>query len=146
MMTDMPSKVVATNGPPEDIAAINGIIDQLSRAFFDRDADQLMSHFIRDPDDRFVVFDFSPPLMDIGWRNAYEKSLAFFAQLNGPADISWEERRITVEGHMAFVAARLECRATTCSGDAISLTGRSTIIFQKISGVWLIVHEHDSCL
>ncbi len=48
------------------------------------------------------------------------------------------------EGDIAWTAAALKEEAATSTGKQEMATMRWTVIFQKMDGKWLIVHEHTS--
>jgi len=55
-----------------------------------------------------------------------------------------DDVQIHHEGDMAWSAAVLKEEATTSTGKQEMATMRWTVIFQKMDGKWLIVHEHTS--
>jgi ketosteroid isomerase-like protein len=111
------------------------MVDQ-QRAVCAKDVDGIMAHYAAE----VVVFNVKPPFQTRGtedWRRAWETSLAHF-----PASFAMETRdfSITVRGELAL--AHYLVRFTGLPGDQTWI--RTTAVFERNEGKWLIVHEHNS--
>lgn len=135
--------VSAFGSTKKDVDAVNAVIDAVEKGFATRDADALMSNYVKEPG-ALVVFDLSPPARDIGYEQNLAKLKTFFSGLSGPAVFKWHDRRVQVDGRHAYVTALLSFTGTTINGAKLENEARSTLVLQRIDGKWLIVHEHDS--
>ena len=87
-----------------------------------------------------VPSDFAPPIM--GWQNyvpLYERQKAAFASMQ-------LVRRNTIifpHGDVAWAMYQWEFSALL-NGAPYDLRGQTTLVFNKVGGNWLIVHNHTS--
>jgi ketosteroid isomerase-like protein len=90
----------------------------------------------------FVSGDFAPPI--IGWQNyvpLYERQKAAFASMQ-------LVRRNTIifpHGDVAWAMYQWEFSALL-NGVPYDLRGQTTLVFNKVAGNWLIVHNHTSSI
>jgi ketosteroid isomerase-like protein len=90
----------------------------------------------------FVSGDFAPPIM--GWQNyvpLYERQRAAFASMQ-------LVRRNTIifpHGDVAWAMYQWEFSALL-NGAPYDLRGQTTLVFNKVGGSWLIVHNHTSSI
>jgi ketosteroid isomerase-like protein len=96
------------------------------------------------PGDQLFVFDVVPPREYVGW-NAYKKDWqGLFAAYPGPATNVISEQTINVSGSLAYGHNVQAGTFTRKDGTKASFTTRTTDIYRKIGGKWLIVEEHNS--
>jgi uncharacterized protein (TIGR02246 family) len=91
-----------------------------------------------------VSFDVEPPLRYAGAENKRRAWRAFFAVHTGPVSYEVRELNVTMNGELAFVHSLNHVSGTLASGHASDLWLRWTACFQRIDGVWLVVHDHVS--
>ena len=96
-----------------------------ARAVSAKDINGVMSLYSRD----IVSFDVNPPLRYAGAQTKRQAWLKVF---------------ITTDGDLAFVHSLSHVRGTLANGHTTDLWVRWTACFRRISGVWLIVHDHVS--
>jgi uncharacterized protein (TIGR02246 family) len=121
-------------------AVIRQRIDDWVKAFRAKDIDRVMSLYAPD----VVSFDIVPPLRYVGataYRRPWQEAFATYA---GPIDYEVRDLNVTMNGDMAFVYSLNRMGGTLSSGVATDLWLRWTACFQRVDGVWLVVHEHVS--
>ena len=96
--------------------------------------------------DTFSSFDFGRPSQ--GFQD-WPKAAAYyqrFMELPRTWDLSpLGTPSVTIRGNIAWATLALEGRGTLADGAELHmLEARVTLIFERIDGVWLIVHEHGS--
>lgn len=121
---------------------INTMIDEIEAGFAAKDADGVMSHYVREPGG-LVVFDLAPPLDDIGFEQNLAKLHTFFGGL-ASVECRWTQRRVFAGDTVVAVTARLTMTATNVEGAELAHEMRSTLVFVRHGERWLCTHEHDS--
>lgn len=91
-----------------------------------------------------VSFDLDPPLRYAGTENKRRAWQQFFAARTGTIGYEISELSVTANGELAFVHSLNHVTGTLANGQNSDLWVRWTACFQKISGVWLVVHDHVS--
>lgn len=76
-----------------------------------------------------------------GYRKSYED---FFAQTQGPIELSYRDMRVVAGRNVAFVHALERIAWTSKSGVKSEMWGRCTSGLEKLHGRWLIVRDHCS--
>ena len=126
--------------PTREDARIRECIDALTQALRAKDINALMALYAPD----IVTFDVRPPLQVRGV-DGYKKNFeAWFASVQGPIDYEMRDLRITVGDDVAFCYGLGHVRGTRTTGERADYWVRVTSGFQRISGQWLISHEHVS--
>jgi uncharacterized protein (TIGR02246 family) len=133
---------IATYALADDQAEIRALEARFAKAFNAKDVDALMKNYV--PDNSLIVFDLVPPLQYEGaqlYRKNWENFFPIFKE--GP---KFEMRDLVIETDqsLAFSHSTQHVGGTDQNGNAIDLTVRSTDVYRKINGQWLIVHEHVS--
>jgi ketosteroid isomerase-like protein len=105
-----------------------------------RDIDAVMSLYASTN----VSFDIGPPLRYAGADNKRRAWQDVFAAYAGPIGYEVDELTITTHGELAFVHSLNHVSGTLAGGPATDLWLRWTACFQRIDGVWLVVHDHVS--
>lgn len=122
----------------EITAAENGILN----AAKSKDVDKIMSYYA--PDESLLVFDVTPPRQYVGAK-AYRKDWEdFFAAYPGPAEAEISDLSVTADRTLGYARLITHFTATDKDGQKAEMTVRTTDVFRKIGGKWLIVHEHNS--
>ncbi len=124
----------------DDKAAIQAQMEQYRKAFEARDVNAIVANYAPD----VFVFDAVPP-RDYPNRNAYKKDWeALFAFFPGPVKDTISDTNITVEGPIAYSRRIEDTLFTKKDGAKVRLVVRTTDVYRKINGKWLVVQEHVS--
>ena len=135
---------VAANPPAAntDKAAIQTLEDTYNEGFNSKDVDKVMSVYI--PGKQLFVFDLVPPREYKGW-DAYKKDFeGLFSEFTGPMKNTISEQTIHVVGSLAYGHNIQSGEFTAKDGKTVKIVARTTDIYRKINGKWLIVEEHNS--
>jgi ketosteroid isomerase-like protein len=125
-----------------DKAAIQALEDTYNDGFNSKDVDKVMSVYL--PGKELFVFDVVPPREYKGW-DAYKKDFdELFSAFPGPMKNTISEQTIHVVGSMAYGHNIQTGEFTGKDGAKVKIVVRTTDIFRKINGKWLIVEEHNS--
>ena len=125
-----------------DEAAIKALEDRFIAAFKARDVNAIMANYV--PGQSLIVFDATPPRQYTG-ADAYKKDWEeLFAAFPGATDFSLSDLDVTVGGDVAYGHSIQHASLTDKAGKKLELTIRVTDGYKKISGQWLISHEHVS--
>jgi ketosteroid isomerase-like protein len=90
------------------------------------------------------VYDVIPPRQYTS-ADAYRKDWEdTFAAFPGPVTTNVTDLNITVAGSVAYTRYVIDGTMTDKDGNAAHLVVRSTDVWRKINGKWLIVQEHNS--
>ena len=125
-----------------DKAAIQALEDTYNEGFNSKDVDKVMSVYV--PGKQLFVFDVVPPREYRGWE-AYKKDFeGLFSAFPGPIKNTISEQTIHVVGSLAYGHNIQTGEFTGKDGKKIKIVARTTDIYRKINGKWLIVEEHNS--
>ena len=125
-----------------DKAAIQALEDTYNEGFITKDVDKVMSVYI--PGKQLFVFDVVPPREYRG-ADAYKKDYQeLFAMFPGPIKNVISEQTIHVVGSVAWGHNIQSGEFTAKDGSTVKIVARTTDIYRKIGGKWLIVEEHNS--
>jgi len=125
-----------------DKAAIQALEDTYNEGFNTKDLDKVMSVYL--PGKQLFVFDVVPPREYRG-SEAYKKDYEeLFATFPGPIKNVISEQTIHVVGSLAYGHNIQSGEFTAKDGSTVKIVARTTDIYRKINGKWLIVEEHNS--
>ena len=125
-----------------DKAAIQALEDTYNEGVNSKDVGKVMSVYA--PGKELFVFDVVPPREYRGWE-AYKKDFEeLFAAFPGPVTNAISEQTIHVVGALAYGHNIQSGEFTGKDGTKVKLNVRTTDIYRKINGQWLIVEEHNS--
>ena len=125
-----------------DRAAIQALEDTYNEGFNSKDVDKTMSVYA--PGKELFVIDVVPPREYRGWE-AYKKDFAgLFSAFPGPMKNTISEQTIHVVGSLAYGHNIQTGEFTAKDGSKMSIVARTTDIYRKMHGKWLIVEEHNS--
>jgi uncharacterized protein (TIGR02246 family) len=125
-----------------DEAAIQALEDTYNEGFNSKDVDKVMSVYA--PGKQLFVFDVLPPREYRGWE-AYKKDFeGLFAAFPGPMKNAISEQTIHVVGLVAYGHNIQTGEFTGKDGTKVKIVARTTDIYRKKNGKWLIVEEHNS--
>jgi uncharacterized protein (TIGR02246 family) len=125
-----------------DKAAIQALEDTYNEGFNSKDVAKVMSVYA--PGKQLFVFDVVPPREYASWE-AYKKDFEeLFAAFPGPLKNTISERTIHVAGSLAYGHNIQTAEFTGKDGKKQKMVVRTTDIYRKLNGKWLIVEEHNS--
>jgi uncharacterized protein (TIGR02246 family) len=125
-----------------DKAAIQALEDTYNEGFNAKDVDKVMSVYL--PGKELFVFDVVPPREYKG-SDAYRKDFeGLFAAFTGPIKNSISDQTIHVFGSLAYGHNIQSGEFTGKDGAKVKIVVRTTDIYRKTDGKWLIVEEHNS--
>ena len=138
------ANAVAADQPAADAdkAAIQALEDTYNEGFNSKDVDKIMSVYA--PGKQLFVFDVVPPREYKGWE-AYKKDFeGLFSGFPGPMKNTISEQTIHVIGSVAYGHNIQTGEFTAKDGTKVKIVARTTDIYRKMNGKWLIVEEHNS--
>jgi ketosteroid isomerase-like protein len=125
-----------------DRAAIQTLEDTFNEGFNSKDVDKIMSVYA--PGKQLFVFDVVPPREYTSWE-AYKKDFeGLFSAFPGPMKNVISEQTIHVVGTVAYGHNIQTGEFTGKDGKKVNIVARTTDIYRKMNGKWLIVEEHNS--
>jgi ketosteroid isomerase-like protein len=125
-----------------DKAAIQALEDTYNEGFNSKDVDKVMSVYV--PGKELFVFDVVPPREYRDWE-AYKKDFeGLFSAFPGPMKNTISEQTIHVAGSLAYGHNIQSGEFTGKDGSKVKIVVRTTDIYRKMNGKWLIVEEHNS--
>ena len=125
-----------------DKAEIQALEDIYNEGFNSKDVDKVMSVYA--PGKQLFVFDVVPPREYKGWE-AYKKDFEeLLSAFPGPMKNTISEQTIHVVGSLAYGHNIQTGEFTGKDGTKVTIVDRTTDIYRKINGKWLIVEEHNS--
>ena len=125
-----------------DKTAIQALEDTYNEGLNSKDVDKIMSVYV--PGKELFVFDVMPPREYRGWE-AYKKDFeALFSAFPGPVKNAISEQTIRVVGSLAYGHNIQTGELTGKDGSKVKIVVRTTDIYHKMNGKWLIVEEHNS--
>jgi uncharacterized protein (TIGR02246 family) len=135
--------LVSDNNQKEDGVAeaeIRTRVEDWAKAIRTKDNEAVMSFYTPN----IVSFDLDPPLRYAGTEKKRRAWQEFFASHTGPLTYEISELNVTTNGELAFVDSLNHVKGTLAAGHNSDMWVRWTACFQRIDGVWLIVHDHVS--
>jgi uncharacterized protein (TIGR02246 family) len=138
------ANAVAADHPAADTdkAAIQALEDTFNDGFTSKDVDKVMSVYA--PGKQLFVFDVVPPREYRSWE-AYKKDFeGLFSAFPGPIRNTISEQTIHVVGSVAYGHNIQTSEFTGKDGTTVKVVARTTDIYRKMNGKWLIVEEHNS--
>jgi uncharacterized protein (TIGR02246 family) len=125
-----------------DKAAIQALEDTYNEGFNSKDVDKVMSVYA--PGKELFVFDVVPPREYTSWE-AYKKDFeALFSAFPGPMKNTISGQTIHVVGSIAYGHNIQSGEFTGKDGAKVKIVVRTTDIYRRMNGKWLIVEEHNS--
>jgi ketosteroid isomerase-like protein len=89
-------------------------------------------------------FDIEPPLLHVGAEAKRKNWLNAFSMYQRPLSYEIRNLTITVGDDVAFGHGFIRISGTLKTGTTTERWLRSTMCFRKVSGSWLIAHDHVS--
>jgi uncharacterized protein (TIGR02246 family) len=126
----------------DDKGEITAVEQRLIDGFKAKDVNKIMSCYT--PDESLFVFDVVPPREYVGAK-AYRKDWEdLFAQFPGPAEADMSHLNAKTNGTFGYAHLIVHSALTDKDGKRVESNVRTTDVFRKANGKWLIVHEHNS--
>ncbi len=123
-----------------DEAQIRSVLAEWTNALRVKDLDKLLSLYSPD----IVTFDVVPPLQYVG-DQTYRKSFRrMFDAFRGPIAFETRDLNIAVGADIAFSHSLVRTTGTMTDGHEMDRWLRRTVCLRKVSGKWLVTHEHVS--
>jgi ketosteroid isomerase-like protein len=123
-----------------DEVQIRLLLNEFRNLLQTKDSERILSLYSPE----IVVFDVSSPLQRVGTK-AYGKAiLEWFDSYRGPIAFEIRDLHLAVSADVAFSHSLIRTSGTMKSGQEIDRWQRWTLCLRKISGKWLITHEHVS--
>lgn len=128
--------------PTSDEREIRKIYDRFSAAIKAKDLNGVMAMYTRD--EHAVYFDAFVPRQYIGY-TAYRKDYAeFFKLFPGPSSSAIYDLHVAASGDLAYASSIDRWVVTGADKKPVEMIFRSTDVFRKVKGKWLVIHEHLS--
>ena len=128
------------NSQTTDEVQIRLLLDEFRNLLQVKDSDRIMSLYSPE----IVVFDMPPPLQRVGSK-AYGKAvLEWFDSYRDPISFETRDLSIAVGADVAFSHSLIRTSGNMKSGQDLDRWQRWTLCLRRISGKWLITHEHVS--
>ncbi len=125
---------------PNHDAQIRALLDHWANAVRTKDVEGVVSHYATN----IISFDLAPPLEYVG-RNALRGSLeAWFSTFLGPIGYEIRDLNITASEDVAFSRSLNRISGKRTNGEETNVWVRATACYHKISGKWMVAHEHVS--
>jgi len=125
-----------------DKAAIQALEDTYNEGFNSKDVDKVMSVYA--PGKQLFVFDVVPPREYTSWEPYKKDFEGLFSAFPGPMKNTISERTIHVVGSLAYGHNIQTGEFAGKDGTKMNIVVRTTDIYRKMNGKWLIVEEHNS--
>jgi uncharacterized protein (TIGR02246 family) len=123
-----------------DETTIRDLVENWAGAVRAKDLDGILAN--HSPD--ILMFDVPPPLQSKGIE-AYKKTWDLFFSWSRDFEVfDISEMNITAGNDVAFVTALMRCAGAEVNEEKIELEFRLTVGLRKISGQWIVTHEHHS--
>ncbi len=132
----------AAGSASDDKAAIAALEQRIATAVQAKDANAILANYVTG--DTLLVFDAIPPRQYQGWRAYRDDWQGVLDQCADSPKMEITDLSVEVEGSLAYSHSIQHFVCTGAKGNAVGLTMRTTDIYRKIDGKWLVVHEHNS--
>jgi ketosteroid isomerase-like protein len=123
-------------------AATQALEDTYNEGFNSKDVDKTMSVYA--PGKELFVIDVVPPREYKGWEDYKKDFEGLFSAFPGPVKNTISEQTIHVVGSLAYGHNIQTGEFTGKDGSKFKIVVRTTDIYRKMNGKWLIVEEHNS--
>jgi len=132
----------AADSASNDKAAIAALEQRIATAVQAKDANAILANYVTG--DELLVFDAIPPRQYQGWKAYRDDWQGVLDQCADSPKMEITDLAVEVEGPLAYSHSIQHFACTGAKGSAVGLTMRTTDIYRRIGGKWLVVHEHNS--
>ena len=108
---------VRASQPSSDVQAIRAALDATRRGNYERDLKGATAMYEK-AGARFLAFDIAPPLEDVGFFRAVEKSRKWYEGTVGPMIVEYNDPQIIVDHDHAYVTSHFHFAFTMKDGNA----------------------------
>lgn len=115
-------------------------VEAWTKAIRAKDLEAVMSFYAPE----IVSFDIVPPLRYLGADNKRRAWQDAFTAYTGPITYEARDLNISAQAELAFAHSLNHVNGRLGNGHINDLWLRWTACFRRITGVWLIVHDHAS--
>jgi ketosteroid isomerase-like protein len=124
-----------------DEAALHELLDAFTHALHDKDAAAVIATL----SDEVVAFDLAPPLR-LGVEEMHDAGRLeeWFTTWKGPIVSESYNRKIVVDGDVAYAFGLQRMTGTKTCGEEVELWFRATACFRREDSHWRITHMHNS--
>jgi ketosteroid isomerase-like protein len=105
-----------------------------------KDIDRLMAHYSAD----ISYYDVVPPLQFTGHDEVRRNFVRWFDEYDGPISLETRDLNVAASAEVAFAHMLHLDSGTRRNGLQSAIWVRSTVCCRRLSGAWLITHEHIS--
>jgi ketosteroid isomerase-like protein len=90
------------------------------------------------------VFDLMLPVNHMGYADNLKSTQNFIDGAVGPVHVDYSDVSVLVDHDHAYSHAIVHISADMKSGSKTDITDRTTDVWERRGGKWLIIHEHNS--
>jgi ketosteroid isomerase-like protein len=123
-----------------DKTQIQAIVQERVRAVHDKDLNSLISHHAPD----VLSFDVLDPLQYSGSSTVTQRAEKWLSSYQSTIGYEVRDLNVTAGDDVAFCHYLYRVSGTLQDGGKVDMWVRATICLCKISGKWMIAHEHQS--
>ena len=135
----------ALSGVPKDDTEIRSAIKAFTTATNALDLDRTMACYANKPDISVLSPGSKKPVVGVtAVRNDWSDFFAFLKSNHSGSNSELSDIAIESDGKLAFAYFTTTSEFVLKDGAKVKPLFRSTLIFEKINGHWLIIHEHVS--
>jgi len=135
-------RALAADSANHDKVAIAALEQRIATAVQAKDANAILANYVTG--ETLLVFDAIPPRQYQGWKAYRDDWQGVLDQCADSPKMEITDLSVEVEGSLAYSHSIQHFACTGAKGNAVGLTMRTTDIYRKIQGKWLVVHEHNS--
>lgn len=133
--------MTATAPISDDEVAVRTVIERRANALRNKSAAETMATQTSD----YVQYPLTAALTYAGTTAMTEADFeVVFAGFDGPVSYETRDVHVTMGDRVAVSRSLAKITASLHTGEVMSMWFRKTLIFEKVDGVWLINHEHES--
>jgi ketosteroid isomerase-like protein len=125
-----------------DEQAIRADLALITKSYQNRDAVGTMAPYAKDAD--LPVLDLTPPIVKYGYAGSLQTTQDFINSTVGPITIAYSDIHIIVDDKHAYGWYIVHNVATYKNGQKKDIVLRTSDVFEKRNGKWLIIMEHNS--
>ncbi len=132
----------AADSASNDKAAIAALEQRIATAVEAKDANAILANYVKSK--KLLVFDAIPPREYRAWEAYRDDWQGVLDECADAPKMKISDLAIHVAGSFAYSHSIQKFACTGAKGNTIGLTMRTTDVYRKKGGKWLVVHEHNS--
>jgi ketosteroid isomerase-like protein len=131
----------SSNNWSKDEEDVMARVETFNKAWEKRDMDFIERYYAHDHD--MLLFFERRQLT--GWKRVKTLYRNMFSHASqGEVESTHSNAKVKVIGDMAYVASNFRLKVKEHSGRSVVDEGRSTVVFERRKGNWIVVHRHTS--